>query len=86
MTVKSLINERYSRTGALLSSRIEGTYLHDTLATDEGRRTMLYILTRLGLFASIEDEKARTRHNAAVDILNHITEQTGFALDFNLIR
>ena len=64
----------------------KGTFLAEALDTEAGKKTLLYILVRLGYFSSIDSDGAAAVHNAAMALLNDITEQTGFSLEIGLIR
>jgi hypothetical protein len=61
-------------------------FLHETLAKEAGRRTLLFLLAKMGLFAETDGAESQAVRNAAVRMLNDISEQTGFVLDINLIR
>jgi hypothetical protein len=63
-----------------------GPYLCETLATEAGRKTVLYILLRLGYFSKTESAESQSARNAAIELLNDITAITGFSLDINLIH
>ena len=63
-----------------------GTYLHECVGTEAGRMTVIYILTRLGLFEKTDTEAQAIARNAALDLLNDIRTQTGFVLDIDLIH
>jgi hypothetical protein len=61
-------------------------FLHETLAKEDSRRTLLFLLAKMGLFAETDSAESQAVRNAAVKMLNDISEQTGFVLDINLIR
>jgi hypothetical protein len=61
-------------------------YLNEVLETGEGRMTLMYILAKLGFFTITESAESAAVRNAAVNLLNDITEQTGFSLTVDFIR
>jgi acyl CoA:acetate/3-ketoacid CoA transferase beta subunit len=58
-------------------------YLRRFLKNRDGKKCLLYIITKLGYFEIQETEEARHVRNAAVNLLMDIQEKTGFALDMD---
>ena len=64
----------------------EGDYLRRFLKDRDGRKTLLYILSRMGFFSVHDTPEQAAVRNAAVMLLNDIQEKTGFSLDMDFIH
>jgi acyl CoA:acetate/3-ketoacid CoA transferase beta subunit len=60
-----------------------GDYLSRFVKNADGRKCLLYIITKLGYFQGQQNEEQTHARNAAVALLNDIQEKTGFAIDMN---
>jgi hypothetical protein len=63
-----------------------GDYLARFLKDEDGRKTLLYILSRMGYFSVHDTPEQAAVRNAAALLLHDIRERTGFSFDMDFIR
>jgi hypothetical protein len=55
------------------------------MATAEGRKTILFLLEKLGYFSPCTTDEQIADRNAAVKVLDWITQESGFVLSRDLV-
>jgi hypothetical protein len=63
-----------------------GDYLTRFVKDKDGRKTLLYILSRMGYFSVHDTPEQAAVRNAAVLLLDDIRKKTGFSLDMDFIH